>query len=365
MNSFTVSAKDAGLSILKYASRILKNAPKSFIYKAFRNKDIRLNGKKAEGSELLSEGDTVLFRFPDVQFQDLSGIRDTDTRTEEAKDTIDDGTASEKGVPAGIGAGNRKALDRYCRIIFEDDDIILADKKPGVLSQKAKPSDTSINEVLLSYAGGPTTTFRPSVCNRLDRNTSGLITFAKTYRGARELNQLLSDRNIEKYYLAAVYGRVPEPAIMKGTLVKDTKTNIVFVKNLCSVTDDEVTGILKESRLAGNPQDGGGELHDPSVIITGYEPIAYSEFSGRPATLLKVRLITGKSHQIRAHLASLGFPLVGDPKYQGDADLSAEKKAGITRQLLHSYELTLPDRGTFRAPVPQAFRKLFPDFFGE
>lgn len=302
MNNSLVESKDEGQRLDKYISRILCDAPKSFIYKSLRNKDIRLNGKKASGNEILTAGDEVLFRFPDVQFTELSGKK-------KQKTSVLEKTENETG---------KLDISKFCRIIFEDDDIIIADKKEGVLSQKSSPDDVSLNEALLSYAGGGDEKFTPSVCNRLDRNTSGLITFAKTYKGARELNGLFRDHGLEKYYLAKVWGNVTHPGHVFGTFSKDEKENKVTI----SITEPE----------------NGYETE------TSYEPLKLYEHNGMPVTLLKIRLYTGKTHQIRATLSALGFPVLGDRKYGNSESAKAAK-----RLMLHSYEMKIPQRGTFTA----------------
>lgn len=303
MNSFKIESKDSGQRLDKYISRVISYAPKSFIYKSLRNKDIRLNGKKAEGNEILNTGDTVLFRFPDIQFKELSG------NNEKSRTDVHDGRNFGSDGPE---------ISKYCRIVFEDDDIIIADKKSGILSQKGVPDDISLNEVLLSYAGGGDEMFTPSVCNRLDRNTSGLITFAKTYKGARELNGLFKDREVEKYYLALVLGEVKEPAHVYGTYSKNESDNVVKI----SITEPE-SGFETE---------------------TSYEPLEVKVIKGKKVTLLKVRLHTGKTHQIRATLSALGYPIIGDHKY-GTGESSKLAK----RLMLHSYQMIIPGRGTFTA----------------
>lgn len=338
MNSFTIESKDEGQRLDRFVSRILSAAPKSFIFKALRNKDIRLNGKKADGKEELKAGDVVLFRFPDVQFESLSGKKGGERETagsENGERKTADSENGEQKTASGKNEGSKTAdsktgdsntgetsvkyrLSNYCKIVFEDDDIIIADKKEGVLSQKSTPSDISLNEVLLSYAGGGDAMFTPSVCNRLDRNTSGLITFAKTYRGARELNSLFRGHDLEKYYLAMVRGEVKEKGHVYGTFSKDRRKNTVTIT-------------IKEP-------DGGYDTE------TAYEPLSTKTVNGKQETLLLVRLYTGKSHQIRATLAALGHPVLGDLKYG-----SPESGHAARRLMLHSYRMVIPGRGTFTA----------------
>lgn len=303
MLEIKVEKKDAGQRLDKYIGRVLKKAPLSFVYKALRNKDIRLNGGKATGKELLSEGDVVLFRFPDVQTGDLMG------------------EPAEKN-----GSVPKVELSDFCTIIYEDDQMILANKKAGVLCQRTEAGQQTLNEALLFHCGGGDGMFTPSVCNRIDRNTTGLVAFAKTYAAARMLSDAFRNRESGKYYLAGVLGDVRGSFREKTFLCKDVTNNIVSV--------------------------GGTE---GSEIETSWEDVAHAEICGKPVTLLKVELITGKTHQIRAHLSAKGHPVIGDPKYGG-------KMPGYSHQMLHSYELLLPDGRTFRAPAPGQIRRLFKDF---
>jgi len=333
MHQFTIEEKDSGQRLDKFIARLIPLAPKSFLYKALRNKDIRLNGKKAAGDEKLVQGDVVLFRFPDVQYESLGGkagslFREGDPSGRKA------GRQAEPGSKTPVSQG--VFPERFGQILYEDEDIILADKKAGVLSQKAKTEDESINEALLAYCGGKTDLFTPSVCNRLDRNTSGLIVFAKTYKGAREMSGALKDRSAKKYYLAAVRGNIRESGRLSARLVKDEKVNQVRV-------------------LPAEAAEG-------DLIETAYEPAAHAGAKGKEITLLKIDLLTGKTHQIRAHLSSVGMPVLGDPKYgiPGDGE-----RYHVNRMMLHSYEISIPGRGTWRTPVPAVFSGLFQDFHEE
>ena len=227
-------------------------------------------------------------------------------------------------------------------IIYEDTDILIADKPYNMLSQKAKEQDLSANEYLLGYlirSGALSLetfgTFRPSVCNRLDRNTSGLITGGKTLAALQFLSEGFRDRTIHKYYFCIVAGKVTEKVRLHGYLHKDEASN-------------QVT-ITKEAR------------HQADYIETEYEPLA----EGKNCTLLKVFLITGRTHQIRAHLASVGHPIIGDYKYGSpEMNMAFKKEYGIKRQLLHAAILKMPECQTpfndlsgkiFTAPLPKDF----------
>ena len=302
MLEITVQKKDAGQRLDKFIGRVLKKAPLSFIYKSLRGKDIRLNAAKAAGKEILKENDVVLFRFPDVQIADLMGTE-----------------KSPAGSPKKI------RLEDFGSIVYEDEEMILVSKKAGVLSQRAEAGEVSLNEALLSYCGGAGAMYTPSVCNRIDRNTTGLVAFAKTYAAARMLSDAFHNRDCRKFYLAGVLGDVRGKFHEKAHLEKTSGANRVVV----------------------------GE--EGTEIETAWEDVAHATFSGKKVTLLKVELITGKTHQIRAHLSRKGYPVIGDPKYGGTMP-------GIRHQILHSWQLILPDGRSFRAPVPGQILRLFKDF---
>ena len=208
-----------------------------------------------------------------------------------------------------------------------------------MLSQKAKETDVSVVENVTAYLleSGQLTrenlkTFRPSICNRLDRNTSGLIVAGKSLAGLQQMGELFKKRTLKKYYLCIVKGRITEPAHIRGYLVKDEKTNRVSLSK---------GGFSKDAK--GLP------------IETEYVPIAWNE----EMTLLKVHLITGRTHQIRVHMKSIGHPLIGDFLYNPDF-------TKINRQALHSYRLRFTHPVTkkplvFTAPLPEDMQALFPE----
>lgn len=311
MQSLNISEKEAGQRLDKYLQKYLNQAPKSFIYKMLRKKNIVLNDKKADGSEKLADKDCVKLYLSD--------------------DTVLKFSKPEK-IERSISL----------EIVYEDAHVVFLNKPAGLLSQKAKDTDVSMNEYLISYLveqGSITAqelrTFKPAVCNRLDRNTSGILLAGKSMPGLQGLSQMLKERTVKKYYLCLVCGSIKEKQQIRGYLYKDQKTNKVE--------------IYKE--LAA----------DADYIETAYEPISGS----RNFTLLKVDLITGRTHQIRAHLASIGHPVAGDPKY-GDAKSNRylREQYGIRRQLLHAGwitfgslegELAVLAHQTFEAKIPKDF----------
>lgn len=315
MRQLTVHKNDENQRLDKYLKKYLKEAPGSFIYKMLRKKNIVLNGKKADGTEKLNAGDEIKLFF--------------------AEETLEKFTGEAAGGSAVTFP--RKKLD----ILYEDEDLLVLNKPAGELSQKAEAGDLSMNEYALGYLQetGVITeeslkVFKPSVCNRLDRNTSGILITAKTYQAAREFGEALQKRTIRKYYRCIVKGEVKKAETVDGYLLKDEKTNKVQ--------------ILKEKR------QGASEIH------TAYRPLK----SENGLTLLEVHLITGRTHQIRAHLSSIGHPILGDPKY-GDRKLS--EKYHVKYQLLHACRLELEGfTGEFskyngmciEAEIPKTFEKV-------
>ena len=315
-----IEKNEAGQRLDKFLAKYMNEASKSFFYKMMRKKNITLNGKKCEGNEKLAEGDVVKLFL--------------------AEDTI------EKFSSVQVQEVKKVDLD----ILYEDDEIILVNKPAGMLSQKAKETDESLVEYLIDYllGSGKLTesglrAFRPSVCNRLDRNTSGIVAAGKSLAGLQMLSGVFKDRSIHKYYQCLVSGEIRDVKTVDGWLLKDEKKNQMRI-----LTDVEA------KRFGGR---GGDE--EPKRIQTKYEPIATD---GR-FTLLKVTLLTGRSHQIRAHLASLGHPIVGDSKYGGVSKVNPSGRT-VKYQLLHSYRLEFPKLAepfaylsgrVFEAPLPGYF----------
>ena len=301
----------------KFLGKYLNDAPMSFIYKMLRKKNIKLNGKKAAGSEILCENDIIHIYMADESI---------------------DNFRSEKSVVHTVGD-----ID----IVYEDANILILNKPRGLLTHPdfANSHDTLLARALYylhqkgDYDTSKDSVFTPGFCNRLDRNTTGIVICGKTLDASQQLNKAISSDGAEKYYSAIVVGEVRSCGILKGFHTKDQKTNKV------SILDDGAEG--KEA-------------------VTEYKPIIVK--NGH--SLLKIKLITGRSHQIRAHLSGIGYPILGDSKYgvKNIKDMNSPKF-----QMLHSAsirfstmtdELEYLNNRVFEASAPRDFIKYSDRLFG-
>lgn len=310
MISINISSNEAGQRFDKYLKKLLKNAPDSFIYKMLRKKNIVLNGKKADGREKLCQNDEVKLFLAEDTFKMFS--------------------------QKSMGTGAEPDADCYAcaysklhdlEIIYEDKNILVVNKPAGVLSQKAKPDDISVNEWLIGYllsekaiTLNALSTFKPSVCNRLDRNTSGMVICGKTLLGSQYLSRIIKDKSLQKYYYCLVSGAVVIDERITGYLYKDTAKNKVTIYH----TDMDIPD---------------SKANNIELIDTCFRSMRTTN----NITLLEVQLFTGKTHQIRAHLSSIGHPIIGDTKY-GDKTINhAYAGKGVRYQLLHAHKLVFPD----------------------
>ena len=316
MKEFVIKSNEANQRFDKYLKKLLPNAGTSFIYKMLRKKNITINKKKATGKEIISNGDVVNIFFSDETFAKFS------TNDSELKSCFE--TLSTLDL-AGL------------QIIKETADILVANKPANMLSQKAADTDISANERLIGYliktnqlSYEDYKTFKPSVCNRLDRNTTGLILMGKTLNGVQELSKSLKNRSINKYYRTIVSGEISSSMTIKGYLTKNTSTNKV------TITDDKIS-------------------EDSQYIETAYKPVSCKN----NLTLLEVHLITGRSHQIRAHLASIGHPIIGDYKYGNDSiNRLYRDKYKVRHQLLHAPRTEFTDANQPIAPTPAIYNEI-------
>lgn len=286
MKSIQIQKNDAGQRLDKFLGKTLPNLPTSLMYKYIRKKRIKINGKRAEISTRLQEGDLLdlyindeFFEKPDPKYDFLHASKNID-------------------------------------VLYEDANILVLNKPVGVLSHPDEHEyvDTLITRVKRylyekgEYDPAGEQSFAPALVNRIDRNTAGIVLAAKNAETLRILNQKMKDRELHKYYLCVLHG-TPKPSsgTLTGYLVKDEKKNQVFIHK--------------------DPVPGGREIR------TKYRTLR----AERGLSLVEVDLLTGRTHQIRAHFASIGCPIVGDGKY-GSRELD-KKTGGYKKQFLASYRL--------------------------
>ena len=340
MKEYVIRENEAGQRFDKYLKKLMKQAPAGFLYKMLRKKNITLNGHKASGAEILMQEDQVRIFFSDETMEKMQGEKTSGFKAGASA------AGRETSLPGKPSAGMLPGkLSFREQILYEDRHVLILNKPAGVLSQPDASGSPSMVEALTGYlleSGALTSeelaTFRPSVCNRLDRNTSGILLAGKTLPGLQALSAALKERKVHKYYRCLALGSVTDAQKISGYLQKDPKCNKVTIQK------EESPGF--------------------SRIETSCVPLARAGGT----TLLEVELITGKTHQIRAHLAGIGHPLIGDVKY-GDRDLNRQfrQKYGITRQMLHAFRVTFeagqgvlePLNGrSFTAPLPEDFARL-------
>ena len=285
MKKVTINKNDAGQRLDKFLFKFFGSIPSSIIYKGIRKKRIKVNGKKSEISYMLREGDVLELYINDEFFE-----------SEQKDDEF-------------------KSISAKLSVVYEDENIILADKPSGmsVHDDETKTKNTLINHIKSylfekgEYNPDEENSFVPALCNRIDRNTSGIVIAAKNAMALRIMNEKIKNREIDKFYLCLVQGRLKEKEKnLKTYMRKDEKKNQVF----CYDT----------------PVPGG------KTAITKYRVLKEGELT----SLVEVELLTGRTHQIRAHFASIGHPLAGDGKY-GTNEFN--KKVGMKYQALYSYKL--------------------------
>ena len=286
MKEFSIKSNDAGQRLDRFVGKAVPLLPESLLQKYIRLKRIKLNGKGAKRDTRLSKGDVLQLYINDEFFE----------------------------KPREENAWLKVGTPRL-NIVYEDENLLLLDKKPGVLCHSAGVWDynTLIANVQAYMAQKgewrpkEENAFAPALCNRIDRNTGGIVIAAKNAEALRILNDKIRDREIEKYYLCAVQGK-PRPAAgrLENFLFKDAKKNQVFVKE--------------------KPEPGA------KTAVTEYRTL----LSKGPLSLVECRLLTGRTHQIRAQMAHAGWPLLGDGKYGSERFNKGYDEKG---QALYSYRL--------------------------
>ncbi len=291
MRILTIQKNDAGQRLDKFLSKAVKGLPQSLMYKFIRTKKIKVNRARCDQSQILREGDEIQLFIKDEFFDTPS------------KDT-----------------GALAAITPKLDIVYEDEHILLLNKRPGVLvHDDAEGGENTLILHVQAYLAGkgeydPASeqSFAPALCNRIDRNTGGMVIAAKDAEALRVMNGLIRDDQLSKCYLCLVHGRMERPsATLCGYLRKDSAKNMVEVRDKAFPGAKE---IITKYRVLGERREGKGDV----------------------VSLLEVELVTGRTHQIRAHMAHIGHPLVGDGKYGVNRD---DRRAGYKFQALYAYRL--------------------------
>lgn len=301
MHAYTIQRNDSGQRLDKFIQKTVRGLPVSLMYKYIRTKRIKVNHKRADQKQFLCEGDVVEMYIPDEFFENT--------------------------VSNDEFARTRVRLD----ILYEDENILLCNKRPGVLShvgdkdeagvEDAAERDTLIFQIQSylfqknEFDPAKENSFAPALCNRIDRNTGGIVIAAKNAEALRCMNEQIRIGNVHKFYLCAVHGKMPrKEELLQAYLFKNTKT--------------------KKVTVSPTPTRGSRE------IATRYRVEAYQPTHN--LSLLHIELLTGRTHQIRAHMAYTGHPLLGEGKYGVNRD---DRALGWSYQALYSYcvRFTIPD----------------------
>lgn len=314
-----IGTNEAGQRLDKFLRKYLKDVPLSAIFKALRKGDIRVNGVKKKENYPLELGDIIEIRY-------------LQSKQEKKADTF------------------MKVNSSGLMITYEDENILVVEKWPGVLVHPDQRGvEPSLTDYVLSYLNGKgdylpekEKTFTPAPCNRLDRNTSGAVIFGKNFEALREMNEMIREGQVKKYYNALVTGRIKD-GMYTGYISKNENENI------SKVYDKEMPNTKKIAMEVKTIQSNG----------------AFS--------FLEIDLITGRSHQIRTHLSHLGHPIVGDTKY-GDRNINSffDNKFGLNYQFLYAYKLIIKGgegklaylkNKTIAEALPPMFKKVKRDVF--
>ena len=330
MIKIVIGENEAGQRVDRFLRKYLGGAPLSMVYRILR-KDLKVNGRRVHEDAQLAPGDEITLYLTEEQLGKIA--------------------RSPKKKPAAR---------RQFRIAYEDDQVLIVNKPKGLLvhGDAREKSNTLANQVCGylqekgEYDPARERTFAPAPVNRIDRNTSGLVIFGKTAEALRQLTKLIRERErIRKFYLAIAAGTIDGELVLTGALRKDKETNRVRIVEAAegqvdikpAVTPQAVTPQAVTSQAAARQSEG--QAAATSQQAAGQTTVQPAETRVRPlrpgrrVSLIEAELITGRTHQIRVHLAGAGHPLAGDPKY-GDPKVNEDcRRYGVSSQLLHAYRL--------------------------
>ena len=311
MKKFVIKEQESGLTLEKYVRKVLNVAPLSFIYKLFRKKDVKVNGHWQDKKYVISANEEITIYITDDQLQEFQNQNKFE---------------------------NSNQISRM--IVYEDKNLMILNKPRGLLVQPDASNDISLDKMVCEYlSDNQTSAFTPGPVHRLDRNTSGLIVFGKNINTLQYLSEVFKDHElIEKHYLALVVGDISQDGLIDKPLYKGSN-------NMVYVSDKEEA---KEAQTIYHVLERFGEY-----------------------TLLDLILLTGRSHQIRVHLASINHPVVGDEKY-GDFKINKKfyEKYRLKNQFLHAHELRFGELAeplrylkntNFVADLPNEYVKILKD----
>lgn len=329
MRKLVIGSNEQKQRLDKFLRKYMCRASLSFVFKSIR-KNVKVNGKRQGGEYVLRVGDEVTLYISDEELRALTF----------------------RGNPPGV--------KKQFSICYEDENILVVNKPAGLLTHgdKTEKKNHLANQVITflaqrgDYDMSGERTFSPAPVNRLDRNTSGLVIFCKNYRALQDFNRMIKERGIiRKFYLTIVRGELVHKLHLKAGMIKDRDANRITV-----VSDSagqvgpaaRMTGAADDVENAASTVSAAGGVAAVRTMETEVIPIK----SANGYTLVEVELLTGRTHQIRAHLADEGYPIIGDAKY-GDAGVNAEikKRVGLTTQLLHAYKLRFEN-------CPKSYREM-------
>ncbi len=346
MQTLTITSNDAGRRLDRFLRKYLPKASLGEIYKMIR-KDIKVNSKRQSESYILEEGDLLTLYISD---ETLKKFRGADAAAVNSKGVVNGNTSGPSRNGTGSsGHGPRRSFG----IIYEDDDILIVNKPFGLLThgdshEKKNHLANQVKDYLIAtgaYDPRNEKVFSPAPVNRLDRNTTGIVVFGKTSDAMRELSRKIRENEARKFYLALACGEISKSVRLSGSLTKDEDSNTVKI-----ISGDGSGAFIKA---------GGSEARQIETIVA---PVRFLDLGdGIRLTLCEIELVTGRTHQIRAHLASIGHPLAGDSKYadaySAKINEKLKKRFGITTQLLHARRIEIDGR-SFEAPLPDRFEKV-------